>query len=114
MKLCHTSSLQVGAETEGGPSGSWASDPSVKILAVECVSYANDDCGAFGYLGNVMTHLLPSSSALDGPSVESSEAGQTILDFNAFLANKSHQFDGRVAKAVIMWITFLEKKRRMQ
>ena len=50
LKLCHSSSQD----------GGWAKHLKVRGMAVECVSVANDDCGAFGYLGSIMTHLISS------------------------------------------------------
>jgi len=63
MKLCHN----------GVHQGSWASDMGVKGLAVDCVSTANDECGAFGYLGSIMSQLLPSTVSSDSQSSECRE-----------------------------------------
>lgn len=38
--------------------GSWQSNGKVKDMAMDCVSCANDECGAFGYLGKIMSCLL--------------------------------------------------------
>ena len=43
MRLCHS----------GVEEGTQASDMGVKGLAVDCVSIANNDCGALGYLGSI-------------------------------------------------------------
>ena len=75
MKLCHN----------GVSQGSWASDMGVKGLAVDCVSTANDECGAFGYLGSIMSHLLPSTVTLDSQSSECREL--ELWDRNRLLLN---------------------------
>jgi len=75
MKLCHS----------GVEKGSWASSMGVKGLAVDCVSTANDDCGAFGYLGSIMAHLLPSTLSLDSRGSEHGELD--LLDWNSLILN---------------------------
>jgi len=77
LKLSHSHSQ---AQSSSTPASRWAANMSIKELAVECVSMANDDCGAFGYLGQVMTFLLPSSSPLGDSSSVSSKNHESFYD----------------------------------
>ena len=86
IKLCHS----------GVEEGSWASDIGVKGLAVDCVSTANDDCGAFGYLGSIMAHLLPSELSVDSRSSEHGELD--LLDWNHLILNGSDESKSGVLK----------------
>ena len=81
MKLSHNHCVEFG---------NWAADIAVKGLAVDCVSMANDDCGAFEYLGTVMNSLLPKSSAMDAPDVKRNLGGRgDAFDRSAFLLSKA-------------------------
>jgi len=86
MKLCHG----------GVEEGKWASDMVVKGLAVDCVSTANDDCGAFGYLGSIMAHLLPSTLSVDSRSSEHGELD--LLDWNHLILNGRDESKSGVLK----------------
>ena len=52
LKLAHKQ-----ATASGG--GEWASHASVKELATNCISVANDECGVFGYFQSSLTGLVP-------------------------------------------------------
>mmetsp|Transcript_4290 Transcript_4290/g.8212 ORF Transcript_4290/g.8212 Transcript_4290/m.8212 type:complete len:2308 (-) Transcript_4290:59-6982(-) len=74
MKLCHRKAV----------SGTWMSDAKMKDIAMDCVSCANNDCGAFGYLGKIMSCLLPPSIFSDYQSVSD--------NFETTLSTEEHAF----------------------
>lgn len=82
MKLSHSC-----AQT-----GKWASDMKVKVLALDCVSMANDECGAFGYLRHIMSCLLTSSSAKDALELGDAVIGlDQVCDYSAIMLNGKNQ-----------------------
>ena len=72
-------------------SGFWASDMTVKGLAVDCVSKANDDCGAFGYLKYIMSCLLMVRSNVDTMNIDETIGGDDLFQYQDVMLDKSHQ-----------------------
>ncbi len=54
LKIAYNSGCSTTPESSGAL---WASQ-QIKELATQCVSVANDQCGAFEYLGNIMKNFL--------------------------------------------------------
>lgn len=91
LKLSHSHCAQMDDK--------WASDIGVKNLALECVSKANDDCGAFGYLRHVMGCLLPSSLAKESLELSDAASGLgQVYDYTAIMLNGKNPTGGSPMK----------------
>jgi hypothetical protein len=81
MKLCHR---KAALDT-------WKSDAKIKDIAMDCVSCANNDCGAFGYLGKMMSCLLPPSIFIGSQTVSNNFEAKHGTDENECKSFESFQ-----------------------
>jgi hypothetical protein len=91
LKMAHNSSIGSTGSSTSLTSG-WASEIPTKDLATKCISMGNDECGAFDYLGSIMSCFLPVSSGMN--IMKKNHKAYVDSDWREELLSQSQKSDG--------------------